>query len=397
MSLFEKKKNNEVDVPPKKVVIPEKIKKIFENHINDIKKIMYDSLINIETRYSDSSTYQKCEKALITMFESEGIDYSDTNKRVLMEIFRKSEIFSAFGRYLVANLSYYHSNVIENNWIWSKKNEMLNFIIDYSIKDNHPLSKQYARLLFGRYFYNKYKKNEYTENEEKIICKSLLATVSSEEFSSWFMTPNDVVENVVSKAIGRVERLADKYRFDDKIVIQQLFASNLFKNYCIKHVEIVDKIKKSRFSQIYESSLTLKQSSSLAMGQIKDNDDSSVDNKNIKITKEQKIVNDIDAVKNNVDLKENESIDIQKTLNEKESIKAVVDTSSDINKSINVEDEIESKTNKTSIKIQISDLDKFLKSIGSKEKQSVDYTNDFFDACYSDLIEFEKYYDNISD
>lgn len=276
-----KKNNIEVNMSPTSIVTTDKIKVIFDKHINDIKKVMFDSLQNIETRYSDASTYLKCENSLIVLFESEGINYTEANKKIIVDVFKHSDAFNAFGKYLITNLNYYYDNPIDKKWIWSKKNEMLNFIIDYSVKDNHPLSKQYARLLFGRYFYNKYKKTEYTLNEEKMICKSLLATVSPEEFSSWFITENDVVENLVKKAIGRVERIADKYRFDDKIVIEQLFSSNLFRNYCINHDEIINKVKKSNYNRIYESSLGSSNINSLSVGQIKDNDDSIIKHQNI--------------------------------------------------------------------------------------------------------------------
>ena len=194
----------------------------FHMYKDQVLEVIKRNLFNDDVKYSDEGIFQKMEIYLKTFFEDKAFEW-DLCKNDVFEQIKKYKLSSKIGEILEKNYEYYLVNLVSLN-LKGTVNEQYKYIIDYSISENRPLTKQYARMVVAAYHYFKFK---HLEDKKDILYSNLIAIIAFEEIKSWIKDD----ANCIGLIFRRIENRFVKVKvenIDENLLIRRIFASRHF-------------------------------------------------------------------------------------------------------------------------------------------------------------------------
>jgi hypothetical protein len=209
-------------------------------------EVMFKNLFNYEVRYSDEGIFNKIEPYLKTFFENEGYEW-ESFKNDVIELIKKYRLTNEISEILEKNFKYYIDNLIpieHKNTI----NDLYRYVIDISISENRPLTKQYARMIIANNHYIKFK---HLESEKDTLYSNIITMIAYEEFKSWIIESDTCVDVIIKRVENRFIKIKVE-NIDENLLIRSILLSNHFQNLRNEFSFIDYYVMRGKYTQIYQ-------------------------------------------------------------------------------------------------------------------------------------------------
>ena len=180
-----------------------------------------------------------------------GIDLDNEDRAHVRESLIKSPCCKKYSELLEQNLEFFTA---ERSYIsWDRRETKVTVILDAivqaSIQNSRPLTRQYARILASRYYVLDHSNNSISS---ETLYKTLFVFLSDKEFNAWIINDATCFERIVKKAASRIKKCLVR-DVDEQILVSQLIQTPKFRDASQRYPFLIDSARTGKYKPFIDA------------------------------------------------------------------------------------------------------------------------------------------------
>ena len=214
-------------------------------------EVFLKSLYDVKFSNTDNGVFEQCEMYLREFLKLYGIDLDNEDRAHVRECLIKSPCCKKYSELLEQNLEFFTA---ERSYIsWDRRETKVTVILDAivqaSIQNSRPLTRQYARILASRYYVLDHSNDSISS---ETLYKTLFVFLSDKEFNAWIINDATCFERIVKKAASRIKKCLVR-DVDEQILVSQLIQTPKFRDASQRYPFLIDSARTGKYKPFIDA------------------------------------------------------------------------------------------------------------------------------------------------